>query len=314
MTEQNRFLGLACAIGAQLCWGAFPLYVHLLRSVDSVDFVAHRIVWAFSFLAICVYISRFVSQPLLPSWKEAKGLVKNGEVCGSLCLAAIMILINWLTFVWAVNHDHKVDASLGYYICPHVVVLLGVVFLRERLNLTQWIAVALTAVGVVLMARSATSLPLIAIAIALSFAMYAMVKKKVAASPLGGLLIETGFLLLPAMTYLYFRWPADGLLLEPWWANVLLVGSGLATIVPLALYATGIKHIRLTTMGQLQYLAPTIQFLIGVLIFNEAFDWNRIIGFIFVWIGVILFMFALLSLRPTKIETVDGDAENVNDG
>lgn len=164
------------------------------------------------------------------------------------------------------------------------------------------------------MARSATSLPLIAIAIALSFAMYAMVKKKVAASPLGGLLIETGFLLLPAMTYLYFRWPADGLLLEPWWANVLLVGSGLATIVPLALYATGIKHIRLTTMGQLQYLAPTIQFLIGVLIFNEAFDWNRIIGFIFVWIGVILFMFALLSLRPTKIETVDGDAENVNDG
>ena len=299
MSDQpNRSFGLTCAVAAQLLWGVFPLYLAVLVEVDSVDFVAHRILWAFVLLLAGLVVAKFfLARPmltLLPEPQALKRMLADGEACGILFSASLLIAINWLTFVWAANHDHKVDASLGYFVCPHVVVLLGVFFLREKLAKIQWVAIVLTAIGVAVMAMSNHGLPFVGLAIALSFGLYALVKKKVNATPLNGLLMETGFLVIPAVIYLLYRWPSESLVwLDPWWMNVLLFLSGLFTILPLALYAAAVKHIRLSTMGLLQYIAPTIQFLVGVFLFHEAFDKSRGIGFVFVWTGVVLFMWAV---------------------
>lgn len=280
--------------------------------VGSGDFVAHRIVWSFVLLAVGVLVTRIISLSLLPTVAQVKEVVKDGELCGNLASAALAILVNWVVFVWAVNNDHTLDASLGYYICPHVVVLLGVCFLRERLHFIQWVAVALAAVGVFFMIRSSVSVPMVAIAIAFSFGLYALIKKRVPASPLTGLLLETGFLFVPALLYLYIRCPNDHFpWLNPWWLNLVLISSGLATVLPLALYATAVKHIKLSTMGLLQYIGPTIQFAIGVFMFGESFDNNRIIGFTCVWLGVSLFMIALLTMKPIDVPCPEPELEEL---
>ncbi len=303
--DQTRF-GILCAVAAQLCWGFFPLYVYFLKSIDSFSLVAHRAIWSLALLAGVLFFARNSNHFALPKIQEFKLAIRDGPTLRMFALAAVLIGINWIGFVWAVTHDRALDASLGYYICPQVVVLLGVVFQNERLRVVQWIAVGLASFGVAYMGRSATGIPWLAIAIALSFGFYGLVKKRVAQTALTGLTLETGFLFIPALIFLgYQSTQSDGSVFgSDWLVNVFLIGSGLATVTPLALYATALKHIPLSTSGLLQFMGPTIQFFVGVFIFSEQFDHSRLIGFLFVWTGVALYLFAM---RRTQLEQNEHD-------
>ena len=294
--QQNPKFGLVCATLAQVLWGCFPMYVYLLKSVAPIDFVANRAVWSFFLLANLVWLSRWIHHPLVPSAVEVSRSLRDGKTLQLHALAALLILINWLAFVWAVMNDHALDASLGYYICPLVVVLLGVLLLGERLSNLKWIAVGLAGFGVGYTALSEGGLIWIPLVIAFSFGFYGLLKKKATLSPLAGLTVETGFLFLPVLAYLIWRIAtAGGSLLDyPWWVYLLLLGSGLATLAPLAFYAAAVKHLPLSTVGFLQYIGPTIQFLTGIFVFGETLDYTRLIGFGFVWLGVLLF---LISIR-----------------
>jgi chloramphenicol-sensitive protein RarD len=240
-------------------------------------------------------MSRWVQHPALPSSEVISTSLKDRKTLGLHALAALLILFNWLTFVWAVMNNHVLDASMGYYICPLVVVMLGVVLLRERLSKLKWIAVGLAAFGVSYTALSKGTVLWVPLTIAFSFGFYGLVKKKAKLSSLAGLTFETGFLVVPALAYLAWRCltAEESILGSPWWVYVLLFGSGLATLAPLAFYASAVKHLPLSTVGFLQYIGPTIQFLAGILVLGESLDYTRLIGFCFAWFGVLLFLFSM---------------------
>lgn len=286
---------------AQIIWGCFPIYVDLLKDqVSSFDFVGHRIVWSFTLLAGCLLAGRILKVGMLPKTQPVFQAIASFPVLRLSIIAATLIAINWLTFVWSVNHEHKVDASLGYYICPQIVVLLGVIFLGERLSLTQWTAVALAAVGVGYMVWTSSGAPWIAAVIAVSFGLYGLAKKKIKLGALEGLTIETGFLFIPALAYLIYRQSTGAsLFCDTVWQNALVLGTGVATITPLALYATSLKHIPLSTVGLLQFIGPTLQFLIGVLLYEESFEQDRLVGFCIVWFGIALFLSEKLRKNTT---------------
>ncbi len=292
----NYRWGVFCAIAAQVLWGFFPVYFHFLKTVDAIELVAHRSIWSFCWLILLGAAGHIIAaRHQSASGIEIRSVLKQPKLIGKLALAAGLIAINWLTFVWAVNNDHKIDASLGYYICPQIIVLLSVCFLRERLNAMQWGAFALATIGVIWIAQSSDSVPWVGLAVAFSFGFYGLIKKTVTVSSFVGLTFETGFLLTPGIVLLLYRgWPLGGTVTgQPWWFNLLLVGTGAATIAPLAFYATAVKHVPLSTVGLLQFIGPTIQFAVGTLIFHEPFDSSRLTGFAFVWVGVGLFMLAI---------------------
>lgn len=335
MTDKTK-LGYTCAISAQLIWGLFPIYVDQLKGYDAFGFVAHRAFWSFLLLAVLFWSAKRWRSSYLPSYDEFASALKNqdpvegGDSSASssnkiwknkkiwlFAVAAILLCINWIAFVWSAIHDHKIDASLGYYICPQVVVLLGVLLLGERLKPIQWVGFALTACGVAYMVQSSASMPQLSLLIAFSFAFYALAKKKTKMSALAGLTFEMGFLAVPGLLYLAWQCgylglptgvdpaaPQLTLFTTSWWMNLLLLGSGVATLLPLALYATAVKHIPLSTVGLLQFIGPTIQFLIGLFLYQEAFDRSRFIGFVVVWMGVGLY---LISIRQSKDVAVSKD-------
>ena len=289
---QNARLGLVCAVVAQVLWGCFPIYVNALRTIAPFDFVAHRAAWSFLLLANLVLISKWSPNIGLPERQEIRLGLSSRNTIILYAAAAILIASNWIAFVWSVMNDHAIDASLGYYICPLIVVLLGVVFLRERLSKLRWIAVAFATVGVGYTTFAEGTLLWVSLAIAGSFGFYGLIKKRAPLSALAGLTFETGVLFLPAVAYLVWRACTSVVNFGdyPFWVYILIVGSGAATILPLAFYATAVKHLPLSTVGFLQYIGPTIQFFIGVFFLNEAMDHVRLTGFVFVWIGVVIFV------------------------
>lgn len=275
--------------------------------IAPTDLVAHRAIWSFVSLAIWL---------LMISWMGSRKrnvagsslrqrLFSDYKTAATAALAAVMIVTNWLVFVWAVNNDHAIDASLGYYICPQLVVLLGVVFLRERLTPLQWTAVALATIGVSIMTLSGQSDVRIGLLVAIAFALYALVKKKTQLSAVEGLTLETMFMLLPAIAFLVWRFAVDGVTIFPASISLtlMLLCCGLFTIAPLLLYAIAVKHIKLSTVGLLQFIGPTIQFFLGVFAFAEPVDSTRFYGFVFVWIGVSVFLFGLYRRSKAEMPT-----------
>lgn len=306
MNEQvkNRKIGFLCLIAAQVIWGCFPIYVDLLKieDVKPIDFVGHRIIWSFLLLAGFFAYQRWVMKIGPATNSLATRIVAMSAV------SAFLIATNWICFVWAVTNSFKIDASLGYYICPQIVVLFGVVLLGERLTRLQWIGVALATAGVTYMTVTKSGQIWVSLLIAISFGLYALSKKQTKLSALVGLSFETGILFIPAVAFAIWRMN-DGVSFfkENLMVNCLLVGSGIATVTPLALYAKSLKHIPLSTVGLLQFLGPTIQFLIGVLLYGEEFKVDRLVGFAFVWVGIALY---LLSLKgPGKSKSNSGADE-----
>ncbi|QEG25137.1 EamA family transporter RarD [Mariniblastus fucicola] len=304
---------MAAAVGAQVFWGIFPAYIKLFQGVIApLDLVAHRALWSFLVLAIWLAIASRLARsrnsasdvPAQPSLQQR--LFGQSKTIRISVFAAVAIVVNWLMFVWAVSNDHAIDASLGYYICPQIVVLLGVVFLRERLTPLQWIAVLLATVGVTIMTWSANSNIWIGLVVAVAFALYSLIKKKTQLSAAEGLTMETGLMFLPVIAWFAWRTFSVGVSVIPQSAtlSILLACSGFVTIAPLFLYAIAVKHLSLSTVGLLQFIGPTIQFFLGLFAFGEPVDSTRLFGFVFVWIGVSVYLYALHRRSRLAIKAV----------
>jgi chloramphenicol-sensitive protein RarD len=275
--------GLAAGTAAFTIWGLFPVYLHPLSQVAATQVIAHRVTWS------CVF---------LLGWMLVRGeLGRLGATLGrprlvaGLAASATLITCNWLVYVWSVTHAHIVDTSLGYYINPLVNVLLGVLVLHERPNPVQWSAIALAAVAVLYLTLSAGRPPWISFALASSFSLYGLVRKVISVEALPGLATETLLLLPLAAGYLIWCQAVGSGALTGSGAAVatLLVGSGIVTAVPLFLFAYSARLLPYSTVGVLQYIAPSLQLLCGVLFYHESFGPGRAAGFALVWVALLLY-------------------------
>lgn len=263
-------------------WGFFPIYFKLLHEAPALQIMSHRVAWSFIFLMFLVGIRKEFHKVL-------KSLNKNIIITYSI--AGILLAINWLTYVWGVNAGFVVEASLGYFINPLLSVVLGVVFLKEKLRKLQWLPVILATIGLIYITIDHGSLPWIALVLAITFGSYGLIKKIAPLPSINGLTIETGVVLIPALAYLVFvEFNGTAVFghVSPR-TTLLLAFSGIITAIPLIFFAAGAPKVPLTTIGILQYIAPTIQFLIGIFIFQEPFPRGQLIGFSIVWIGLIIF-------------------------
>lgn len=286
--------GVLFALAGYTIWGFFPLYFKTLQAAPAFQIMAHRVVWSF-LLMTAILIFR---KELKPMFSAA-----TPRIVFLYAIAGTLLAINWVTYVWGVNAGYVLEASLGYFINPLVSVLLGVIFLRERLRPLQWVPVVLAGVGVTYLTVSMGKLPWIALVLALSFGLYGLMKKITPLGSLQGLTLETAAVFLPALVYLIIeQMRGTGAFVNAGVnTTLLLAATGVVTAIPLIFFSAGTKLIPLTTVGLLQYITPTTQFLLGVFVFKEGFSSNQVIGFVIIWIALILFtMENLLHNRPVR--------------
>jgi chloramphenicol-sensitive protein RarD len=274
--------GILYGIGAYALWGFFPIYWKLLHHVPALQLLGHRIGWSFLMLMAVIFATG--------QWADFRSTF-NARTLRVYSIAAILIGVNWLTYVWAVNAGFIVETSLGYFINPLLSMLMGMVFLRERLRPAQWIPVGLAAIGVIYLTAIYGRLPWIALLLAFSFGFYGLVKKLAPLGSLYGLTLETGILFLPALLYLAFAEinGSAAFLHTGLTSDLLMVGAGIVTTIPLLMFASAARRIPLTMVGILQYIAPTLQFLLGVFVYKEEFDLAHFIGFSIVWLALVIF-------------------------
>ncbi len=276
--------GLWVAAASFMVWGLMPLYWHLLKAVPSMQIVFHRIVWS-----TVLVMGWLCWKQGLQWWKQA---VAKPRVAWLLALSGTLIAFNWGLYIWAVNAGHVVETSLGYFINPLLNVVLGVLLLRERLNAAQWTAVGVAAAGVLWLTFNYGSFPWIALALAGSFGLYGLIRKVAAVDSIPGLGIESAYLFLPALgMLLWAETHGQGGFFGGWGLGLdaLLIVGGALTALPLIGFAYAVRRIPYSVVGLMQYIAPTMQLLIGVLAFGEPFDRDRAIGFVFIWIGLAVF-------------------------
>lgn len=275
--------GVWLGIGAYAAWGLFPIYWKWLHAVPALQLLAHRIVWSFLLLTGVLLVLR--------QWRAFRAEALHRRTLGIYLIAGLLLSINWGTYVWAVNAGYIVETSLGYFINPLLNVLLGVFILHERLRRMQWIAVGLATVGVVYLTLVYGSPPWIALTLAFSFGLYGLVKKMAPLGALHGLTLETAILFIPMLLYLIWaEVNGQGAFLHTdAVSTLLLIGAGIVTVIPLLMFASAVRSIPLSLIGILQYIAPTLQFLIGVLIFGEAFTPTQFVGFGLVWLALMIF-------------------------
>ncbi|MCO8120736.1 EamA family transporter RarD [Stieleria sp. TO1_6] len=291
MSASTRW-GIFFAVAANTIWGVFPIYWSLLRGTPAAELVGHRVVWAFVFsLLVAVFRfqrgSRDYRQSLLAALRQRQTWVTYGMAGG-------LIAINWLAFLWAVTHDRVLLSSLGYYINPLLNVLLGVVVLGEHLSRSRWFAIGLAAIGVLVMTYAAGEVPWVSLAMATSFAGYALIKKRARLDAMNGLVLETSVLVVPTLIYLAWIYQSGGGDFGKGDVNKdwLLILGGLFTLVPLALFSAATQRAPLSLIGVLQYVGPTLQFIVGVFYFGEPLSSATLVGFSFVWTGVAVFLLA----------------------
>lgn len=283
--------GILYGIGAYLMWGFFPIYFKALQVVPPLQILFHRVAWSFIFLALIIFLRR--------EWRSLWSAISKPKVIAVYFIAALLLAVNWLTYVWGVNAGYVVETSLGYFINPLVSVAMGVILLRERLRPLQWLPVLLAALGVLYLTWQYGTLPWIALTLAFSFGLYGLLKK---ISPLGslyGLTLETAILFLPALGYLLFaESQGSGAFghIGPW-RTILLGLAGIITAIPLLMFSSAARSIPLSLVGLLQYIAPTCQFLLGILVYNEPFTQTRLIGFSIIWAALLIFTLEGIAAR-----------------
>jgi len=275
--------GILYASSAYLIWAVLPIYWKLLGSVPAAEIVGHRMIWSFVFVLGVLIFKK--------DWKRYCSILKTPRILMIYLITASLLGINWVTYVWAINNGFIIESSLGYFINPLVNVLLGVIFLRERLRLWQWLPIGLAVVGVIYLTVSYGALPWIALTLAFSFGLYGLIKKISPLNSLDGFALETGFMLLPASVYLlYLMTSGQGVFSDQGIVvTLLLIFAGFVTGYPLLLFGAGARRIRLSTLGLLQYIAPTGQFLIGVLIYAEDFSPQKLIGYSIIWVALAIY-------------------------
>lgn len=275
--------GIIYAGSAYLLWGFFPAFWKLLGSVKPVETLGHRIVWALAFLVI-VHVFKRDRYWLRKALEEPRTLL---PYLGTACLLAL----NWFTYVWAVNNDFIIETSLGYFINPLVNVLLGVLFLHERVRIWQWLALFIAASGVIWLTVSYGALPWIALTLAFTFGFYGLVRKTASLDSLQGLSVEMAVLFIPALVLLvYLGSVGSASFLRGGVAiSILLALAGVVTAVPLLFFAAGARKIKLITLGVLQYIAPSLQFVLGAFVYHEPIGQGRLVGFGIIWLALLLY-------------------------
>jgi chloramphenicol-sensitive protein RarD len=294
--------GIALGVAAYLLWGVFPAFFHLLGAAAPTEILAHRVLWTLVLMAVILSVVR--------GWGALRSLPPR--VWAMVTAAAALIAVNWGLFIYATAVGHVVEVALGYYIGPLVSVLIGVLVLRERLRLLQWVAVGIATAAVLVIAVGDHRVPWLGLGLAVSFATYGLIKKTVPLPATASLTAE-GVVLAPlAAAYLVFLQLAGTATLTGHGAGhvALLVLTGPVTAVPLLLFGAAARRIPLTTLGTLQYLAPTLQFLLGVVVYGEVMPAERWVGFGLVWVALVVFTVDLVRSRPRRVaEEVVGAAE-----
>ncbi len=287
--------GIGFALGAMLMWGLLPAYWKALHHVDATEILAHRMVWSLLFVVALLARER--------RWSWLRPALSSPRVPLTYLAAGLLLTVNWGTYIWAVNANFIVEASLGYFLNPLVNVLFGALLLGERPRRGQWMAIAVAASGVAFLTLRLGRLPWVTLVLAVTFSIYSVVKKRAPLGALEGLGMETSLLFVPAAGYLTWVELTRGGALghsDPA-TTALLVLTGAATALPLLFYAAALRRMSLTTLGIIQYLAPSIQFLLGVLVYREPFDLPRLFGFGLIWAGLALFTWEGLLVRRQRL-------------
>lgn len=292
--------GFVAALCAYVIWGLFPLYMKAVSHISLMEILAHRVLWSIP-IALFVLI---VAGRINDLWAA----MKNAKIIAMACLTSTLITGNWSIYIWAIAHNHAVDAALGYYINPLFNVMLGLIFLRERLNLWQWFAVGLAVIAVLILTINAGGLPWVAVLLPFTFSFYAFFRKSLPVGPTEGFALETLILLVPALIIAgYFIVTKQDHFIHGSWSDVgLLIMAGPFTAVPFILFAVGAKTLNLTTLGLMHYSTPTFLFLIAIFIFHEPFSTVQLAAFSLIWLGLIIYTWASFStmFRSKNKETI----------
>lgn len=283
--------GILYALSAYAIWGLLPIYWKALATVPALQTTSHRVLWSCLFVAALLTLRR--------NWVWLRPALRSRSTMLTFAATAALIMANWLVYIYAVNSGQLVETSLGYFINPLVNVLLAIVFLQERPRPWQWLAIAIAVIGVTYLTISFGRLPWIALSLAFTFAFYGLLKKQANIAALEGQMLETGILVVPVALYLAFlEISGASALHSAGWVTVgLLVLSGVVTAIPLLLFSAGARRVPLTVLGLLQYIAPTIQFFLGVLLYHEPFNQTMLTGFSFIWAALAIFTVESMMMR-----------------
>jgi chloramphenicol-sensitive protein RarD len=293
--EQKRYIeGLMMGGLAFVIWGLLPLYWKLVKAISPYQIFAQRVVWSFLFVVILLFFTKRISR--------FKRVVQEPKNWIMILGPAFFISINWLLYIWAVNNDYVIESSLGYFINPLVLTIFGAVFYKEKLTRLQGIGIGLAAIGVIFKSVYYGQIPYIALILAVSFAIYGLLKKRSPLDSLTGLAFETLVIGIPALAYICFNeWQGFGISGNlPGYFWILIGFSGIATASPLILYAEGTKRLPLNVVGFLQYIAPTIMLVLGIFVFNEPFLTKDIIPFALIWLGLSFFSYSQYQILSSK--------------
>jgi chloramphenicol-sensitive protein RarD len=278
--KSNR-LGIAYGVGAYVIWGSLPIYWRWLEQATAFEILANRGIWS---LVVCVLFLTFQKQ-----LRSTFTLIKNSKTFFTLALSSLLLTLNWGIYIWAVSVDRVVEASLGYYMTPLVVVFFGVFVLKEKLRVTQKLSLSLAAVGVAILTFAFGQLPLVAFGLALSWGTYSLIKKRLDAGSLETLSVEMLFALVPSGIYMFYLMSNDQAEFgSELWFSLVIMTTGLVTIVPLLMFNSAATTLPLTLLGLLGYINPTIMFLVGFIVFHEPLTFSKIFGFVFIWGALIL--------------------------
>lgn len=281
--------GFAFALTAYLLWGFLPIYMKAVAHISPAEVIAHRIVWSLPLAGIVLIV--------LGRTQDIRAALRSPRMLAMAALTASLITVNWGTYVWAIGAGHSLDAALGYFINPLFSIFLGAVFLKEKLQPLQIAAIALAALAVAILALDSGGIPWVALTLAVSWGFYALLRKTLPLGPNQGFFLEVLILSGPALLYiLYLEFGGQGHLYRTGLADTtLLLGCGVITAVPLMIYANGAKLLKLSTIGIMQYIAPTMIFLIAVFVFHEPFGTARMIAFPLIWAGLFLYSWSMLQ-------------------
>ena len=290
--SNEKTKGVIYAIAAYTLWGVLPVYWKLIDSVFSMEILSNRIVWAFVFTIVIIGVTK--------QWEELKLIARDKKQMLYIFIASILIAFNWGVYIWAVNSDKIVDASLGYYINPLLAVALGVVIFKEKLSLLQGGALLIAFIGVIIKTLQYGKIPWISLGLAISFALYGATKKSIKANSIVGLTLETIMLTPAALAYIGVRqlsgvgaFQKEGIVVI-----LLLMGAGIVTAVPLLLFASGARRLPMSVLGFTQYISPTISLVIGIFVYHEGFTAVDMVGFCFIWVALV--MYSISQIREVR--------------
>ncbi|MGY6040236.1 EamA family transporter RarD [Aeromonas sp. AE23HZ002T15] len=283
MQQHSQRQGVIYALCAYTLWGLAPIYFKTIAAVPAAEILTHRMIWSCALLMVLTLLAR--------QWHKVQAVLRQPRVLLTLAFTSVTVGGNWLLFIWAINNGHMLDASLGYYINPLFNVLLGMLFLSEKLRRLQWWAVGLAVIGVAIQLIAFGSLPWIALVLASSFAVYGLIRKKLALDALTGLLIETLIMLPPAAIYLwgFADSPTSHLTQNDWHLNLLLIAAGAVTTAPLLCFTAAATRLKLSTLGFFQYIGPSLMFILAVTLYGEALALDKMITFACIWSALVLF-------------------------